>query len=146
MKAIYLAIMLAESGFNPRAYNKEGNAVGLFQLTPIGTIEAQRQCELPEPDLFNPETNIQYGMCLFDYYLETSRSTVEALILYHGGYKARERFRDGINFGPKTSNYVLRVLNFKERFENKEIDADVYCNKYPSLPKSICKTQDTSSR
>jgi len=139
MKAIILAIILAESSFNPKAYNKGGNATGLMQITPIGAKEARRQCKLDKkPDLFNPKVNLDYGTCLYDYYRKISRSDVEALLLYHGGFVARNRFRKGLNAGPKTSNYVMRVLNFKERFESNEINVNAFCAKYPELPVSIC--------
>ena len=137
IKDIILAIVLVESSFNPNAYNKEGNASGLMQLTPIGVLEASWQCNIPEaPDLFDPATNLLIGSCLYEYYRKTSNSEVEALMLYHGGYTARNRFRQGRSPGPKTILYVARVLHNKERFSNDEINLEYFCNKYPKLPSS----------
>ena len=96
IKAIILAIVLAESGFDPKAVSSTG-AVGLMQLMPIGLLEAGLQCNIPEsPDLYDPETNLIVGTCLFNYYRSQSDSDVEALIMYHGGYTARDRDRKSV--------------------------------------------------
>lgn len=148
MKVIILSIILIESSFNPKAYNKSGNAKGLMQLTPIGVKEASIQCKLdPKPDLYNPETNIKYGTCLFEYYRSISRSEVEALLMYHGGGKAVKRFRKGKNPGNKTASYVNKVLDLKERIENGKFKIDKYCTKYGTLLGSLCESgsQDQGS-
>lgn len=141
MKAIILAIILCESGFNPKAYNIEGRAKGLGQITPIAVKEANRVCGLPlNPNLFDPTINLLYTKCIYEHYRKSSRSDVEAMILYHGGYLGLRRFRRGKSPGPRTSKYVNRVLHFKERFENGKINLKYYCNKYVDLPDSICKS------
>ena len=149
MKAIILAIILTESSFNPLAYNKEGDASGLMQLTPIGVKEAVAQCGLdPNPNLFDPEINVKYGTCLFNFYRGISHSEAEALLLYHGGFLARERFRQGKNPGKKTSRYVIKVLDLQERIINEEFNITIYCNNYPTLIGALCnrkKRQESSS-
>lgn len=151
MKSIILAIILIESSFNPKAYNKKGNASGLMQLTPIGVKEASLQCELgPKPDLFNPEVNVKYGTCLFEHYRKISRSDVEALLMYHGGGTARNRFREGKNPGKKTALYVNKVLDLKERIENEEFKLGKYCSKFGAIIGDRCKggrsTEDDNSK
>lgn len=144
MKSIILAIILIESSFNPKAYNKEGKASGLMQLTRIGVKEASIQCKLhPKPDLFNPEVNIKYGTCLFEYYRKISRSEVEALLMYHGGGTARNRFREGKNPGKKTALYVNKVLDLKERIENEEFDINKYCRTFDKLIGELCRRKDS---
>lgn len=147
MKSIILAIILIESGFNPKAYNKEGNAKGMMQLTPIGLKEASIQCLLHRnPDLFKPDVNIKYGTCLFDYYRSISDSDVEALAMYHGGYVARAELRKGKLPGPKTTRYIIKVLHYKEKFEHGKINLKYYCHKYNSLPDSICKNYKSGQK
>ena len=141
IKPIILAIILVESSFNPKAYNKEGNATGLLQITPIGLLEASWQCNIPAaPDLFNPTINLMVGSCLYNFYRKKSNSKVEALILYHGGYNARDRFRRGRSPGPKTRRYVNLVLHYEEMIKNEEITIKSYCDKHPSLPDILCQS------
>lgn len=140
MKPIILAIMLCESGFNPKAYNPAGPAAGIMQLTPIGVKEAAIQCGLSrKPNLYNPRTNIKYGTCLFNFYRRISKSDVEAVIMYHAGYKGRALFRASKSPGPLTSKYVIKVKHYEERIKRGKINIKYYCNKYPSISKLLCK-------
>lgn len=139
MKPIILAIMLCESGFNPKAFNPAGPAAGIMQLTPIGVKEASIQCGLPlKPNLYDPKVGIEYGTCLFNFYRSISKSDVEAVIMYHAGYKGRALFRAGKSPGLLTSRYVIKVKHYAERFKNDKINLKFYCNKYPSLANIIC--------
>lgn len=147
MKAIILAIILCESGFNPKAFNPAGPAAGLTQLTSIGVKEASIQCGLPlNPNLYNPEVNLKYGTCLFEYYRSISKSDMEAVIMYHAGFKGRALFRAGKSPGPLTSKYAMKVLHYKELFENDKVNLKFYCSKYPSISKLICESKSTDGK
>jgi len=140
MKTLILAIILAESAFNPSAYNEEGRAVGLMQLTAVGAQEAAKQCDLREiPNLWDPMTNFLYGTCLLNFYLGEAGSVEGALHMYHGGYLQFNLWKNGLPVGPKTKAYVNRVLKNMEGIKNEKIIISSYCNKYPSLPPILCR-------
>ena len=139
MTNLILAMILMESTFNPNAFNKEGNAKGLMQITPIGVKEASTQCNLPKkPDLYNPVLNILYGTCLLNFYLKVSGSEEGALILYHGGYQQFKKYEKGQKLGPKTASYLKKVLQYKKGFKNGEFSTDVFCTVY-NLPPILCR-------
>ncbi len=139
MKAIILAMILMESSFNPKAYNKEGNAKGLGQITPIAAKEAHLVCGLEKnPNLFDAETNLRFTLCIYEHYRKTSRSDIEAVITYHAGYRGRALFRAGKSPGPKTSRYAMKVLHFRDMFKNKQITTKKACKRY-KLPEKLCQ-------
>ena len=86
LNKLILAIILVESGGNPRAVSPK-NAKGLMQLTDIGALEAERVEGVNCDDLFDPQINKTCGVALFNYYLRVGRGSIrKALILYNSGY------------------------------------------------------------
>ncbi len=63
-----LAIIHTESYFNPKAYNRKGNAYGLMQIVPkyagkIMNKELNRKNKKPSPKyLYNPKNNLKMGI------------------------------------------------------------------------------------
>lgn len=118
---VMLAVALAavESNFLPYVQSPSSGATGLMQVTEIGAIEAERQC----PHLLatrrsraglrllaDPVTNVQYGTCLLQHYLDEVRgNTFLALVLYNGGYRQLTRLRDNATLTTETREYVFRV-------------------------------------
>lgn len=115
---LMVAVIAAESAFNKKAKSK-AKAIGLMQVTRIGSKEASVQCGLPpirQKALYNKHKNIRYGSCLLKYYLEESKGDVmAALILYNGGYQQLTNFLDKGKVVKETANYVIRVHSFLKR-------------------------------
>ncbi len=98
------AVILVESGFNPRAVSKRG-AIGLMQLRPE---TARRYGVL---DIYDPAQNIRAGsrylsdlMTLFD------SNTELVLAAYNAGEAAVARYGGRIPPFKETRNYVPSVL------------------------------------
>lgn len=103
--SLILAMIMAESGGNPRAVSPVG-AKGLMQLTTIGVQEVSNQYGLPNnPDLWDPETNIQYGTLLLDYYYSHHKSLRHAVAAYNCGYQ--------YPWPAETVEYVKRVMAWR---------------------------------
>jgi soluble lytic murein transglycosylase-like protein len=102
--ALIRALIVVESGFNPRALSKRG-AVGLMQLLP----ETARRYGVA--DSYDPGQNIRAGtrylsdlMALFD------SNTELALAAYHAGEAAVARYGGHIPPFKETLQYVPSVL------------------------------------
>ncbi|KAA0179033.1 lytic transglycosylase domain-containing protein [Cupriavidus gilardii] len=92
-------VIAQESGFNPRAVNKESGATGLMQVMPANFSAYGIK------DPFDARQNIFGGVQLLKEYLRAAKGDVEtALKMYHGGYK-----RTG--WGPNTNAYPGKVLS-----------------------------------
>jgi soluble lytic murein transglycosylase-like protein len=76
---LILAIIAEESDFNPRAVSGVG-AVGLMQLMPHW-----KRVLAINGDLFEPETNIRYGMQVLGFYMEMYQDLDMALTAYNRG-------------------------------------------------------------
>lgn len=104
-KSLILAMIMVESGGNPRAVSPAG-AKGLMQLTTIGVQEVSNQYGLPNnPDLNDPKTNIRYGMLLLDYYYNNAKSLRQAVAQYNAGYQ--------FPWPEETVVYVKRVMAWR---------------------------------
>lgn len=103
--------MLTESSLNPKALSSE-NAKGLMQMTPIAVKEVQNQNPwLPnDPDLYDPETNILYGVLLLEHYQKQTNGIEELLANFNGGIRQVNRLRAGAPLADETSLYLPRVL------------------------------------
>lgn len=121
-KVLVYSIINTESHFDPNAVSSVG-AIGLMQIMPdtftwlqdyYGTDEA-----LGSEALYDPETNIKYGVMFLDYLVDTydSRSAVAAA--YNAGFVVTDWLKDpqysddGINLKttpyPQTTAYIEKV-------------------------------------
>ena len=98
--SLVLAIIHTESFFNPKAYNRHGNAYGLMQIVPryagiqMNRILYNKQSEPTANELFNPERNLEMGIAYInwlsnnvwqDVQNETNRNYV-VICSYNGGH------------------------------------------------------------
>jgi soluble lytic murein transglycosylase-like protein len=111
--ALVRAVIVVESGFNPRAVSKRG-AVGLMQLLPA---TARRY---GVKDLYDPEQNIRAGTHYLSDLLARFDSNVElALAAYNAGEEAVERYGRRIPPFAETLNYVPSVMRVYQRLMNQ---------------------------
>jgi hypothetical protein len=115
--ALIKAIIMAESGYNPKAISKKG-AVGLMQLMP-GTAEA-----LGVEDIFNPEHNINGGVLYFKGLVDIFEGDVKlALAAYNAGIR-KVRMYQGIPPFKATRYYIDKVLKYYEHYR-QQVTADL---------------------
>jgi soluble lytic murein transglycosylase-like protein len=107
--ALVRAVIVVESGFNPRAVSKRG-AIGLMQLRPA---TARRY---GVKDIYDPEQNIQAGTHYLSDLLIRFDSNVElALAAYNAGEEAVERYGRRIPPYAETLSYVPNVMRVYQR-------------------------------
>ena len=107
--ALLRAVIVVESGFNPRAVSKRG-AVGLMQLLPA----TARRYGAKNP--FDPEQNVRAGAHYLSDLLTRFDSNLElALAAYNAGEAAVERYGRRIPPYPETMNYVPSVIGVYQR-------------------------------
>ena len=113
--AMVMAIIMAESSYNPKAISKKG-AQGLMQLMPTTARS------LGVKDSFNPEHNINAGVRYFKKLLNQFDGDVElALAAYNaGGRKVREH--RGIPPFGATRYYIKKVIKYY-RYYKTQIDS-----------------------
>ena len=113
--AMVMAIIMAESSYNPKAISKKG-AKGLMQLMPTTARS------LGVKDSFNPEHNINAGVRYFKKLLNQFDGDVElALAAYNaGGRKVREH--RGIPPFGATRYYIKKVIKYY-RYYKTQIDS-----------------------
>jgi len=110
--ALVRAVIVVESGFNPRAVSKRG-AVGLMQLRPA---TARRY---GVKDIYDPEQNIQAGTHYLSDLLIRFDSNLElALAAYNAGEEAVERYGRRIPPYAETLSYVPNVMRVYQRLMN----------------------------
>lgn len=110
------AIILAESGNNPKAKSKRG-ARGLMQLMP-STAKA-----LGVSDIFDPQENIDGGVRYFRSLLDRFDGDVRlALAAYNAGYRYVLTY-DGVPPFKATKRYIKKVLKFLEQFKAENTSA-----------------------
>lgn len=98
-----LAVMKAESGFDPKAVSPK-SAQGLMQLVP----DTAKRFNVRNP--FDPEQNIRGGLAYLRWLLTYFRGHVPFVLAgYNAGEGAVDRYR-GVPPYLETRNYVKRVL------------------------------------
>ncbi len=127
-------VIRTESNFDPDAVSGAG-AIGLMQIMPetFTWLQNYRTDFMPEEilksdELYDPETNIDYGVYLLSYLLEKYEGdTSLAICAYNAGYgNVDEWLANGtiseenvtaeeIPF-PETSNYLTKVTNAMEMY------------------------------
>jgi soluble lytic murein transglycosylase-like protein len=107
--AIIKAIIMAESGFNPKAVSKVG-ARGLMQLMP------RTARSLGVKDSFKPAHNIDAGVRYFKYLLDQFDGEIKlALAAYNAGsYNVRKH--GGIPPFKATKFYINKVLKYYKAY------------------------------
>ena len=106
------AIIMAESGYNPKAISKRG-AKGLMQLMP-STAEA-----LGIEDIFNPEQNISGGIRYFKQLVTRFDGDVKlALAAYNAGSQ-KVRHYQGIPPFKSTQYYIEKVFKYYKLYKNQ---------------------------
>ncbi|MEW6671658.1 MAG: lytic transglycosylase domain-containing protein [Thermodesulfobacteriota bacterium] len=110
--ALIKAIIMAESGYNPKAISKRG-AMGLMQLMP-GTAEA-----LGIDDIFNPELNINAGVLYFKRLVDFFEGDVKlALAAYNAGINKVKMYQ-GIPPFKATRYYIKKVFKYYEHYRQQ---------------------------
>lgn len=134
-KELVAAVIKTESGFNKEAHSSAG-AKGLMQITnDTGDWIANRlDEEFIEDNLYDPETNIKYGIYYLKYLINYYKSVDYAIMAYNAGFGNVDLWiREGILTGDvedyenipfaETRNYINRVK--KQYHINQEI-YDIY--------------------
>jgi hypothetical protein len=62
------------------------------------------------PNLFDPETNIAYGIMLLEHYSKEAKNDQELLALYNGGYRQLTLLRNGEPLARETASYLGSVI------------------------------------
>lgn len=110
--ALIKAIIMAESGYNPRAISKRG-AMGLMQLMPA-TAEA-----LGVEDSFNPVQNIKGGVKYFKQLVIQFEGDVKlALAAYNAGSKKVREYQ-GIPPFKSTRSYIDKVFKYYQFYKSQ---------------------------
>lgn len=110
--ALVKAIIMAESGYNPRATSEKG-AKGLMQLMP-GTAKA-----LGVEDVFDPHQNIIAGVRYFKQLVSRFNGDVKlALAAYNAGSKNVRRYK-GIPPFKGTQYYIKKVFKYYQLYKNQ---------------------------
>ena len=110
--ALVKAIIMAESGYNPRAISKKG-AKGLMQLMP-GTAQA-----LGVEDSFNPKQNISGVVRYFKQLVKKFNGDVElALAAYNAGSK-KVRHYQGVPPFKATRHYIKKVFKYYQIYKDQ---------------------------
>ena len=105
---LVMAVILVESGFNPRAVSPK-NAQGLMQLIPE---TAQR---FRVKDAFDPEENIRGGIAYLKWLLNYFKGDVALVAAaYNAGEGTVEKYR-GVPPYPETQKYVRRVVQLYQK-------------------------------
>ena len=111
--ALLRAVIVVESGFNPRAVSKKG-AVGLMQLQPA---TAKRY---GVKNIYDPEQNVRAGAHYLSDLLARFDSNKElALAAYNAGEEAVEHYGRQIPPYRETMSYVPNVLRIYQRLMDK---------------------------
>jgi len=110
--AIVKAIIMAESGYNPRAISKAG-AKGLMQLMP------KTAQDLGVEDVLNPQQNISGGVRYFKQLMNRFNGDFElALAAYNAGSTTVRRYK-GVPPFKATQHYIKKVFKYYQLYKNQ---------------------------
>ena len=113
--ALIRAIIMAESGYNPKAVSETG-AQGLMQLMPA-TAES-----LGVADSFNPEHNINAGVKYFKQLLiQFEGDVILALAAYNAGAR-KVRKHKGVPPIKATRHYIRKVFKYYQHYKVQMAD------------------------
>lgn len=105
---LVMAVILVESGFNPRALSPK-NAQGLMQLIPD---TAQR---FRVKNAFDPEDNVKGGIAYLQWLLAFFKGDVALVAAaYNSGEGTVEKYR-GVPPYPETQKYVKRIAQLYQK-------------------------------
>ena len=117
--AMVMAIIMAESSYNPKAISKKG-AKGLMQLMPTTARS------LGVKDSFNPEHNINAGVRYFKKLLNQFDGDVElALAAYNAGSRKVREHR-GIPPFRATKYYIKKVIKYYQYYKTQMDNSRLY--------------------
>jgi len=121
-----MALIQTESGWNPNARSHAG-AVGLGQMTPIAVREVQNVYNIDiEPDLTNPCENVVWSVLYFSFVQASTRSQVEALVAYNGGYRQLALYRQRLPIAEETDQYWRRIIKLKRDYDRTFLRPEPY--------------------
>ncbi|MDH3344369.1 MAG: lytic transglycosylase domain-containing protein [Desulfobacteraceae bacterium] len=110
--ALVKAIIMAESGYNPKAISIRG-AKGLMQLMP-STAQA-----LGVEDIFNPKQNISGGVRYFKQLINKFDGDIKlALAAYNAGSRNVRQYQ-GIPPFKSTQYYIEKVFKYYQLYKDK---------------------------
>ncbi len=110
--ALVKAIIMAESGYNPRAISRSG-AKGLMQLMPV-TAKS-----LGVKNIFDPEHNINGGVLYFKQLVNRFKGDLKlALAAYNAGSRIVMNY-NGVPPYKATRLYIQKVFLYYEYFKNQ---------------------------
>lgn len=110
-KSLVMAVIHAESGYNPNAVSPKG-AQGLMQLMPK-TAQG-----LKVSNSLDPKENIRGGVRYLRFLLDTFKGDVTlALAAYNAGLNKVSQY-GGIPPYQETRNYVTRVLSYQKTYQS----------------------------
>ena len=119
-----MALIKAESDFNPKAvnYNKNGSIDrGLCQLNSFVFSDIKIK------DFFDPAINIHYGTEHFKWCLDQAdNKLVNALALYNAGYGSVTKTK----VGERTLTYIQTIINTMHQIK---LDEQEYLDQYKDL-------------
>ena len=116
--ALAFSLCAEESGYNPRALNRNKNQTvdrGLFQLNNASFPK------LKVEDFYDSNINASHGISHLRWCLNTAGTEVSALAMYNAG-ETRVRF---VGTPKTTLDYVSRILKRQRKIEERF--ADYYC-------------------
>lgn len=103
---IVVAIMEAESQFNPNAINKRSGARGLMQVMPFWAKDFNLK---NKNELMKIGTNIEAGVKIYQIFLEEQNGNVKkALYRYVGG--SRKYSNDVLQIKNRVSNFIKKYI------------------------------------
>lgn len=127
-ESIIYAVIRTESAFDPNALSRAG-AAGLMQITPdtYDWLLFLRR-EKADRSLYDPETNIKYGVYFLSYLKSHFGEWETAFAAYNAGFSRVNGWLDDPRYSengrlvdipyPETDDYVKKVVSAAEKYKN----------------------------